>query len=40
MGNLKDIRADRKANAKKFVREHMGIISDSEDENDACAIAY
>ena len=40
MGNLKDVRADRKANTKKFVREHMGIISDSEHENDACAIAY
>lgn len=40
IGKLKDIRDIRKANTKMWVREHMGISSDSEDENDALAIAY
>ena len=40
IGKLKDVRDVRKANTKAWVREHMGIASDSEDENDALAIAY
>lgn len=40
IGKLKDVRDVRKANTKVWVREHMGIASDSEDENDALAIAY